>query len=274
MLPIHIIALYLLLLAVGALISSAGSDATLWFTSLRNLVLIVLPIIALRLLGRRFVDGYGPSRQEHTFITVAILFLLFDPFLTWWNFILLGAITELIRFLVRRPGAPLFNPAAAGLLALTFFDAYPSWWGTNFAPRFSTIGEGLSIAVLLTLPIAGYVAYRYRKLPLVLSAIAAFAIVYSILLEESPWYIILEGTFLFFVLVMVAEPKTSPIDPTEQYIYGALIGTLVPIGLLFHFPEAYLIALLAGNAYTSRRFFITLFKSKEVMPSTPAAPAA
>lgn len=257
-LPIKLILYTLVVLALGASASWNLNDPGLWFDSLRNFMLLLFSGWLMTVLLEHFHLG-SKSRTEHRIITMFILFLLFDSLAPWWVFAALGAVTEGLQRLVRTPTGPLFNPAALGALALSFFGFFPSWWGTNFSPRISLIlPEGISLAFFITLPLAGYVAYKYKKLWIPASATVMFFLAYSLLFRESPLFILLDGTLAFFFLVMAVEPKTSPNTQHEQILYGSIIGLLIPLGLIFHWLEAYLIALLAANLYTKRAFLKSL----------------
>lgn len=260
-LPINIFILFLIALSLGASISWSGADFSLSILHGRNLALLFVSAFVTQFLIRRFIEPTRTVRFEHQLITTLILFLLFDPTSTWWTFPVVRIVTELAQYFFRTPGGPLFNPAALGTVVVSFFGLLPSWWGTNPAPRILIAGEEVSGFAFLTLIAAGSVAYRYRKLPAILSAFLLFALGYFILLDQSPLYMMIEGTLLFFFLVMLTEPKTSPVVLKEQFTYGSLVGLLVPIGLFFHVIEAYLLALLAGNLYTNRRFLLRFVRN-------------
>jgi|SRR6185369_11386092 len=270
-LPINILICALLILALGASYSWNGFDITLWGESFRNFIFIFfsgwfITFILVRL------GLAAESRKENRIITSLILFLLFDAVAPWWIFILLGAVTDLMERLLRVPGGPLFNPAALGALFFSFFGYFPSWWGTNFSPRYSLMEGALSIATFVTIPFTFYVAYKYKKFWISLSALISFSIVYLLLFQKSPLFILLDGTLLFFLLVMAIEPKTTPIVTKDQLTFGLLIGVLIPLGMYFNWLEAYTLALLIGNLYTRRNFFFSLFVSSP--PSSVSSPAA
>jgi Na+-translocating ferredoxin:NAD+ oxidoreductase RnfD subunit len=261
LLPIHILIIFLGLLALGACFSLSGSQNTLWFTFIRNLFFLSASSYAIFFLLEKSRLAL-PSRLEHRAITILILFLLFDPLSPWWIFVALGILTELLQRLVRTKLGPLFNPVAASGLLLSIAGFAPSWWGVSFAPRFPVLGNDVSVAMILTLLCAGYVAYRYHKFPIAFAALGAFLLSYFILFGMAPVFIIAEGTLLFFLLVMAVEPKTSPILTQEQYIFGGIIGVALTLGLSFHSPEAYLGAIIVGNLYHKRDFLKTLVSIK------------
>lgn len=264
LLPIRILLLFLIALSLFASFSWSEGEVSTWIVLLRNVAgILVAQHVTAWVLGK--VELASPTRWEHRIITGLILFLLFDDSLSWWIFPVVGAVTELLQRLIRIPGGPLFNPAALGALVMSVFGYYPSWWGTSFEPRFMfpALDEqnGISLAAILTLIVAGYVAYKYKKLPVSIALIAAFSLCYYFIIGFNPLFLVLEGTLLFFALVMASEPKTSPNLSKEQYIFGLIVGLLIPIGIHFQFPEAFLGALLVGNLYTGRRFFKNLFQS-------------
>ncbi len=269
LLPVQVLLLFLTFLTIWSTSVWNGTDASLWFISFKNFLFLWLAGFGIRFCIRFFIDESYKARLEHRLITTFILFLLFDALVPWWIFLILGAVTEILQYLIRSPLGPLFNPAAAGALAISILGYFPSWWGVNPAPRFGVWGIDISLMAWIMAFGAAYVVYKYRKLAIAGSALLAFIISFLLLFQESPGYFVLEGTLLFFIFVMVCEPKTSPIPKKEQIIYGALIGALVPVGLYFHFLEASLIALLIGNLYGGRRFIGKIFSSAP-KPQMPA----
>lgn len=199
------------------------------------------------------------TRNEHRLITCLILFLLFDPSISWLGFFLTGVVTELIQRLLRVPTGPLLNPAAAGASIVALFGYYPAWWGVSFAPRLDWFTGGMSIAMLLTLPVAGYVAYRYRKLNIVVVTTLIFIPAYILILQMSPIFVLLEGTLAFFLLVMATEPKTSPVMPNQQLLYGCLLGLLLVMSIKWGWLEPYSMALLVVN------LIFNLYKNRKVL---------
>lgn len=268
LLPIHILLLFLIFLTIWSTVFWNGTDITSWILSLKNFVLLGLAGLCVRFGIRYLIDDSYKPRLEHRLITTLILFLLFDALTPWWIFITLGVVTELIQYFFRSPLGPIVNPAAAGALVLSLFGYLPLWWGVNPPPRFPLFGIEISVIAWITALGAGYVVHRYRKLPIAVATLLGFIISYVLFFQQNPSYFILEGTLLFFILVMVCEPKTSPVPRTEQILYGTLVGSLVPLGLYFHFLEASLIALLIGNLYVSRRFFLKALSSFNKPPES------
>lgn len=256
--PIQMLIIYLVLMAV------VGSVSWVWGTPVKFLFQILHFVL---IYGSMYVVGFvicklmkkPMPRWEDRVITSLILFLLFDSFQPFWMFPLVGVITELAQRLIRVPTGPVFNPAALGTLIVSFFYLLPSWWGTNFSPRIPITAEGLSASALITIPVAGFIAWKYKKLWIGGTAALVTCVLYVLLFQVSPVYVLFEGTLAFFFLVMAVEPKTSPIIRNEQIVFGVVIGVCLPILLKLGFLEAYAGSLLIANAllqlyrYVSRK---------------------
>lgn len=186
-------------------------------------------------------------RWDHRLITSLLLFLLFDPGQPWGVFVLLGALTELLERLVRLPTGPVLNPAAFGGLLLALAGFYPDWWGMSFAPRIMLAGAGVSVFTWLFLIAAVWVVGKYKKFWLVGAAVVSFSLWYFLVFGQLPTGVMLDGTLLFFFLVMAVEPKTSPTLKHEQLWFGAAVGGAVVALLKLAFAEAYLGALLLSE---------------------------
>lgn len=280
--PIRILLLYLSFLSVWATYNWDGLDITNWVSQLTHFGLIVVPglLIYNILLKGNFVK---PTRWEHRAITALILFLLFDPLFPWWVFLAAGLITEVVQRFVRLPTGPIVNPAALGALALGLIGQFPTWWGVNFGPRFEFIPGNMSLVMLLTTIVAGYVAWKYKKLPIVAFATLSFSVAYAIIFQANPVPILVDGTFAFFLLVMAVEPKTSPAIQRQQVTYGVVLGILLGLFLRAAYTgawiEPYTTALVLSNilfnGYKNKMFLQNrLKKPVPVTPPVTAQPAS
>lgn len=214
-----------------------------------------------------------PSRMrwENAGITILILTLLIDQRLGIIWAVALGLITALIKMFVRFQGKPVLNPATAGLAVLGVLGVYETWWGVSFEPRFTDLF--VSVAAFFTLPVAGYVAHKYNKLPLALSLFLSFAGASFLFTRTIPWVILLEGTLFFFALVMATEPFTSPVLKKEQIMYGASIGVLLAWFLAQTWILTYLAPLLIANLgfalYRWQKQRALLMQAKAVRTQAP-----
>ncbi len=251
--PIRVLLIFLAILSLFAVASLKGSPLGIWLLAASHLLFL---FSAIRITSS-LIDKFSASTKsppENQYITIFILFLLFAPMYPWWAFVLLGIGTESTRRILRASAGPVFNPAGIALLASAVVGFPPTWWGTSFSPRFDTAGISISLAAFLTFPIAGYVAWRYRKIPIAIAAAVGFSVFSFLLFRSFPLFPLLEGTLAFFFLVMATEPKTSPSGQSDQIIFGGIIGITLAFGLFFHIPEASLLALFLGNVFRHREY--------------------
>lgn len=265
--PIRLLLVLLIALSIGATFGWGGLELLFWLKTLLHLALLWLPgwCLSLFLVRQQWAR---PSIWIHRAITVLILYLLFDPLNPWWVFFVLSVSAELLQRLVRLPTGPWVNPAASAALLLSVLGYFPSWWGTNFSPRLEVIEGGISSAMFLTLPLGLYIAFKYRKLPIVLGGAVSSAVLFFLFFGVSPGYLLLEGTLGFFFLIMVLEPKTSPNLPREQLLFGSSVGMFLLLGLRYGWLEPYVISLLLSNlGYQLYRHRVWL--RKRWLPVTP-----
>lgn len=273
--PIQLLVLYFVLMLLWSSVSWGGFDLAFWLNQIWHFFILIVPgFIMYWFLQKQKITQ--PARWEYRFITTSILFLLFDPLLPWWSFLLMGLTAELGQRFIRVPTGPLMNPAALAAVIVTFFGYYPGWWGVSFAPRLPVEWGGLSIATLfLTLPVAGYVANSYKKLPIALTGMFVFALSYLLVFQSNPFFILIEGTLIFFFMVMADEPKTSPVLRKEQLIFGGALGLLMTLALFFAFAEPYCMPLLlcniVFNLYRNRRWVIQKMRPQPPQPE-PSVP--
>ncbi len=266
--PIRVLLLYLVVLAIIATISWSWYD-------LREMVSVASAAILL-------FSGYGlihqillrcnliqKTRWEHQIITCLILFLLYEPGLPWYAYLSIGALAEALQRIFRYRTGPVLNPAASVVALLAFVGMFheftgltgwlPLWWGVSFAPRLPFFEGGMSVAALLTIPIAGWVAYKYKKLWTVLSTLLVFIPLSYVVLGQAPIFRVFEGTLLFFLLVMAVEPKTSAINRNQQLLSGATLGLLMVVGIKFVWFEAYAMSLVLTN------FIFNTYRNKTLL---------
>jgi len=263
--PQNILRFYLAILYIGALLSARDLEFAVQSFLLFLAVNLgyFLPYLVQKARGI-------PSRMrlENASITIFILTLLMEQRIGLvWAFVL-GLVTALIKMNLRFQGKPILNPAAAGLAVVTIFGMSATWWGVSFAPRFSELF--ISVAAFLTVPVAGYVANKYHKLPIAAALLVSFALASLVFMGSIPWVILLEGTLLFFALVMAVEPLTTPVLRNEQLVYGTSIGLFLALFLWQSWLLPYCGPLLLVNAgYALYRFG----KQKQMMAGIAAKSA-
>lgn len=111
----------------------------------------------------------------------------------------------IIKLLVRFNGRHIFNPAGAGLLiGFLILSSWPSWWvgGTNIW------------VFAIWIPILLYKQRRWAPM-------VGFLLPLMIINGLS---ILLSSSLLFFLSVMLIEPKTSPSEVRIGLVYGVVVA--------------------------------------------------
>ena len=121
------------------------------------------------------------------------------------NLVVVGVASMVIKFLVKWDGRHIFNPAGSGLLiGSLLLSSHPSWW---------VGGENLWI-YLIWIPI---LLYKMRRWAPMVGFLLPVLVVGGI-------NILLSASLLFFISVMLIEPKTSPFTIRNGLIYGLMVG--------------------------------------------------
>mgnify|MGYP001603795473 FL=1 len=191
---------------------------------------------------------YGANflrKQTHFPTTAVISALIIGIVLTAnvWITALAAIVAILSKHIIRFKGRHIFNPANFGvLITLLIFNSYQTWWGaTNYV---AVIVLGLVIA------------YKMRRFHLVISFLAVNFILTLletfILNSDLSAFLsgyLMNGTMLFFVFVMVMEPKTSPIRRQGRIIFAAM-AAIFSFFIKIFYPELVFVgALAAANLF-------------------------
>lgn len=197
-------------------------------------------------------------RKRRLFIPFAaitsglIITLLADINSKWYEIALICAVAMASKNFLRISGKHLFNPAGFGLLAGGLLLGLPvSWWGVSFqslpplrGPAVFSLQHLWPFLILISPALVS--AYRMRRFVSILS----FLVIYTTLSVDPTAF--LDPTVLFFSLVMLPEPMTSPVDYKRQAIYGVLIASVAHLlsinGFIAGFlPDVLIPSLLLGN---------------------------
>jgi ferredoxin-NADP reductase/Na+-translocating ferredoxin:NAD+ oxidoreductase RnfD subunit len=190
----------------------------------------------------RFLDI--PANKESDLITGLILVLILTPPKDVASFAVLaaaGAAAIASKYVITFQKSHIFNPAAFGaLVAGDIFHKYPAWWvGTKFITPLVVVG--------------GILILRKMKRFTMVGAFLATFILYLIFgtsLGGSAhflWLELISTQVLFFAVVMLTEPATSPTKLNYCLIYAVVVGILYTATRLKFSPEE---ALLVGNLLT------------------------
>ena len=237
--PKVICLIYLILLTIGATISRSINQGNILFHIIFNFFILLSLCTYIPWLISFFNTNSKSNKLSiiDSNIITLILFLILDPSNNFIITILIASLVTISRMFIRKNQLPIFNPSAFGIAMTAIFIQlinifglnillpFVSWWGVSFSPRFVFIDK-LSIAIFLTIPFGIYLAYKLRKLVIFfLALVLSFLLLklaneFSLIHNTSLIYIFLEGTFLFAILIMLTEPKSSPIKRHEQIIYA------------------------------------------------------
>jgi Na+-translocating ferredoxin:NAD+ oxidoreductase RnfD subunit len=188
-----------------------------------------------------------------------IVALVLSPREPWYVAPAAGAVAILSKHLLRNPWVPrvhVFNPAAAGLLAaLVLFRSSESWWGAL---------PDLPVPTLLLLLATGYLVVNHvHKFWGVLAFLgtyfalftaAAFLTMGGTARLAEAFRVPFVNAALFFALVMLTDPPTSPNGEDDQVRFGALVAVASFAAFLLVPGLAFLpLGLLTGNAWLAWR---------------------
>lgn len=193
-------------------------------------------------------------------ISGLILALVIEPRLSWIHILTLSATAMGAKNFIRISDKHIFNPAAIGLLiGWIIFKQYPSWWAATLYSENFVIANAFIYFSLLCLCFIS--CYRYKRYAVVLSYLVSFAILSALFSSpisiQSLFITIVSPGILFYVIVMLTEPMTSPVHKTRQILYGFAVAFVTSVlvfvsqkeilGTYSSFPDSSIAALLIGN---------------------------
>lgn len=199
----------------------------------------------------RRVDFFLPSAA---LVTGSIIGLLHSPLLPIYELFVVTFLAMFSKHFIKKGRKHLFNPAAFGLFltGIIFFHTV-SWWAASFQEFKIQNVEFIIFFLILLLP--GYISViKLRRYWIIFP----FLIIYSLLnYVLNHFFSLFDPTVLFFALVMLPEPMTTPNKSKVQIAFGifvALVSLLLasPIlttRLLFlnSLPDPLVTGLLMGN---------------------------
>lgn len=231
-------------------------------------VLVILGIIGSVILG-----SYKAAVQMFSCLAFALVFEIAvskikkEPFFIPKS----GMITALITSLIVAPNQPLyialvivfvallskhlikinrniFNPANFGLAIGGFFGVLESWWGAS--------------SMLLIAVLGSFLAWRVKRIWLALSFLVSHLTLYFVFFKDL--YATLNAPMLFFALIMLIEPITSP-KKTGLGVFIGIFTAFLGLALSFLYPAYNIVyALAMANLLT---FAIERWQSRKIQIS-------
>lgn len=248
------LALTLILIVLSVVVYYQDFSLVLHFL-LASLIAVLVDLLTLKIRG---INLFFPGAAIVTGLIVA---LLHPPTAPIYQLFTITTVAILLKNLLRIGNRHIFNPAASGLfLGGVIFGQNVSWWGVSFQNLLGTLFPNLIyFLILLTPAIVSMILMRRFRITLIF--LAVYILLFQLISQRLDFSMtinsLLDPTLLFFALVMLPEPMTSPHNHIRQLMFGglvAIIGVLISfpllnlpltsVGLL---PDSLILSLLIGN---------------------------
>lgn len=187
-----------------------------------------------------------------------IVSLIFSQHPVWYEVLAAISFAIISKNFLCIENRHIFNPAAFGMVCAGFiFHRSVSWWGASFQTPEYTIMALVAFVVLLS---PGYVSMiRLQRFRITGSFFLVYILAigfvqflhHSFDLTTLILNTLLNPATLFFSIVMLPEPMTTPNTHTRQLLFGTSVALISVtsgfIGSVF-IPDPLLIGLLVSNA--------------------------
>lgn len=222
--PKSLMALALVLVAASALFRFPQTD---------SFQVIIISLVATIAFDYLFIRArkIPPFVLNAALVSGLIIGLLTSPQAPWYVPVFTSAVAMFLKNFLRIDGAHIFNPAAAGLLlaGLTFKqDIF--WWAASYQQDL--------LPILLLLTPAFVSAYYMKRYMIIVPFLLTYALAHQVFFDP---------TVLFFAIVMLPEPKTSPNGFVKQAGYGVFVAVLTKF---IFFIDPLIASLMLGNLLT------------------------
>jgi len=164
-----------------------------------------------------------PSGAILTAMIVTMILRAQEP---WYITTITAEIGVLSKYVLRTRSANVFNPAALGIIVSFYlFHTAQNWWGalTDVTP----------IAKLLLLGSGAFIVDRVNKMPLVISFLAAYFLLFTataFVADPLPVAEIFRTpdieAVLYFAFFILTDPPTSPAKYRDQLICGMIVAVV------------------------------------------------
>lgn len=196
-------------------------------------IALVAPGLIAALVTATVVDGillrWRSGRwtfPDGAILTGLIVAMILSPHESWWIAAVTTAFGVVSKYVLRTRSANILNPAAAALLVNYFvFHSGQSWWGALSESALPLVGLLLAAGI--------YIADRVTRLTAALAFLGGYYVLFTLTaFVGDPASV--AGIFrppdlqaaLFFALVMVTDPPTSPPRVRDQILFGLVVAAL------------------------------------------------
>lgn len=177
---------------------------------------------------------------EAAIVSGTIIGLLSAANIPWYELLLAVTLAMFSKNFLRIQNRHIFNPAGFGLLSSSLIFRHGiSWWAASF--QFVDFKNIYLILAVIILFLPGLVSLlRMRRFFIFLSFILI-----SFLIQRKVFF---DPTTIFFALVMLPEPMTTPIKYLAQIFFGAFVAVVSIVVSYVSFPlDPLIFPLLLGN---------------------------
>jgi Na+-translocating ferredoxin:NAD+ oxidoreductase RnfD subunit len=192
-----------------------------------------------------------PSGAVLTAMIVAMVLRAQEP---WYVITITSVAAVLSKYLFRTRSANVFNPAALAIIASFYvFHTGQSWWGA--------LTDVVPVAKVALLAAGVFIADRVNKLPLVLTFLGAYFLLFTITAFVSNPLAVAEifrtpdvEAALYFAFIILTDPPTSPAKYPDQIVCGLIVAVVSYAFFEWAGVVYYLLAgVLAGNVWEAWR---------------------
>jgi Na+-translocating ferredoxin:NAD+ oxidoreductase RnfD subunit len=192
-----------------------------------------------------------PSGAVLTAMIVAMVLRAQEP----WYVVTITSVAALFsKYLFRSRSANVFNPAALAIIVSFYvFHTGQSWWGAL---------TDVPVPAKVVLLAAGvFIADRVNKLPLVLTFLGAYFLLFTVTAFVSNPLAVAEifrtpdvEVALYFAFIILTDPPTSPAKYPDQIVCGLIVAVVSYAFFEWAGVVYYLLAgALAGNVWEAWR---------------------
>ena len=192
-----------------------------------------------------------PSGAVLTAMIVAMVLRAQEP---WYVVTITSVAAVLSKYLFRTRSANVFNPAALAIIASFYvFHTGQSWWGA--------LTDVVPVAKVVLLAAGVFIAGRVNKLPLVLTFLGAYFLLFTVTAFVSNPLAVAEifrtpdvEAALYFAFIILTDPPTSPAKYPGQIVCGLIVAVVSFAFFEWAGVVYYLLAgVLAGNVWEAWR---------------------
>jgi Na+-translocating ferredoxin:NAD+ oxidoreductase RnfD subunit len=239
-----------IILVIFAVLAAPGQDVRAVAAGMGSATIAAALVDVLILRARKKVWEF-PSGAVLTAMIVAMVLRAQEP---WYVTTITSVAAILSKYLFRSRAANVFNPAALAVVASFYvFRTGQSWWGalTDVAP----------VAKLVLLAAGVFIAGRVNKMPLVLTFLGTYFLLFTVTAFVSNPLSVAEifrtpdvEAALYFAFIILTDPPTSPAKYPDQIVCGLIVAVVSYAFFEWAGVVYYLLAgVLAGNVWEAWR---------------------